>query len=132
MIFASQPLSENQAKVLSPRLLAHLGDAVFDLFLRERELLSAASVQALHRKTASQACAGSQADFLDHISGSLTDKEADIVRRARNARSSGRRSAGQDAYRKSTAFEALLGYLYLTDMARLEQILQLTAAGKVD
>jgi ribonuclease III family protein len=122
MIFGRPRLPEAEARLLSPRLLAHLGDAVFHLFEREREIISVSSVKDMHRKTTSRASAVSQAQLLDQIANALTEPEADIVRRARNVKGGSRR-AGQNAYRRSTAFEALLGYLYLTDGERLCEIL---------
>jgi len=122
MIFGRPRLPEVEARLLSPRLLAHLGDAVFHLFEREREIISVSSVKDMHKKTTDRASAISQAQLLDLITDELTDQEADIVRRARNVKGGSRRS-GQDAYRRSTAFEALLGYLYLTDGLRLAEIL---------
>jgi ribonuclease-3 family protein len=56
----------------------------------------------------------------------LTEKELDIIRRARNVKVSQARRADQAIYRLSTAFEALLGYLYLTDIERLKEVLALT------
>ncbi len=132
MIFAGRMLQDNEARLISPRLLAHLGDAVFHLFEREREILSAASVADLHRKTVRRACAANQALLLDIIVGRLKESEAEIVRRARNIKSPGQRKAGQDAYRKSTAFEALIGYLYLTDRSRLAEILNWTTGQEAD
>ena len=49
-----------------------------------------------------------------------------MVRRARNVKVSPARRAEQSAYRRSTAFEALIGYLYLTDLERLRAVLAMT------
>lgn len=124
MMFGRPRLPEVEARLLSPRLLAHLGDAVFHLFEREREIISVSSVKDMHKKTTNRASAVSQAQLLDVIDAALTEQEADLVRRARNLKGGSRRS-GQAAYRRSTAFEALLGYLYLSDPARLLEILSL-------
>jgi ribonuclease-3 family protein len=126
MLFSSTPLTDSQLRNVSPRLLAHIGDAVFHLYERERELLSAATVSDLHRTTSRRASAGAQAGLLNELSGKLTEVEADIVRRARNIKPQRQKRTDQAAYRKSTAFEALIGYLYLTDSVRLKQILEWT------
>jgi len=117
---------ENGPKIseISPRLLAHLGDAVFHLYEREREIFASASVKEAHRRARVDAQA--QADLLDLISPHLTEPELEIVRRARNVKPTASRRTDQGVYRKATAFEALLGYLHLTDKERLEQILHLT------
>jgi ribonuclease-3 family protein len=46
----------------------------------------------------------------------LTEEEADIYRRGRNAKSyTMAKNATMADYRKATGFEALMGYLYLKD-----------------
>lgn len=70
--------------------------------------------------------AESQADLLNALLPELTPDEQELVRRARNLKATGTRRSDQGSYRLATAFEALLGYLYLHDSARLTQILQLT------
>ena len=125
-IFLENSLPNSVAITLSPRLLAHLGDSVLHLFEREREILSAASAKQLHQKAASRVSAVKQADYLDHISSRLSTAEQDLVRRARNLKPSSYKKIGQNAYRKATAFEALIGYLYLTDIPRLKDLLSWT------
>jgi ribonuclease-3 family protein len=125
-MFASRlNIPESEARAMSPRLLAHLGDAVFHLYEREREIRNLQTASQVHKSATQRASAGGQANLLELISSRLTDEEADIVRRARNLKLSQRR-ADQAAYRLATAFEALLGYLYLTNMARLEEVLDWT------
>ncbi len=118
-------LSESEARVLSPRLLAHLGDAVFHLYERERQLLLAKTASQIHRKATIRSSAVGQANLLEGINSRLNDAEADIVRRARNMKAAQRHSQ-QAAYRLATAFEALLGYLYLTNADRLDEVLAWT------
>jgi ribonuclease-3 family protein len=125
MIFFENELSAAYVKGLSLRVLAHLGDAVFDLFERESKILQAPSARNLHDQVVKRVSAKSQAEILDSLTTFLSEEEADIVRRARNLKA-GSRSGEQESYRKSTAFEALIGYLYLTDKLRLKEILQLT------
>lgn len=118
-------LADAEARALSPRALAHLGDAVFHLFEREREIIAQHTPSQVHKTAIRRSSAAGQADLLEMISDKLTDAEADVVRRARNMKPLQRRT-DQNAYRLATAFEALLGYLYLTDPARLEQVLNWT------
>ena len=122
--FAGVSVPTKRVAEISPRLLAHLGDAVFHLFERERDILKAGSVQELHRKA--RVDANAQAQLLDALKGELSVAELEIVRRARNVKPTASRRAEQASYRKATAFEALLGYLYLTNQARLRQLLALT------
>ncbi|MBX9689883.1 MAG: hypothetical protein K2X27_24445 [Candidatus Obscuribacterales bacterium] len=115
-----------EAKLIAPRQLAHLGDAVFALYEREREIMLSVSVKQMHERVAHRSSAVVQAELLQKIADSLTDAEKEIVRRARNIKAPSGRSGGQDKYRQSTAFEALLGYLYLTSRRRLNDLLAMT------
>lgn len=111
--------------LLSPRHLAYLGDAVYELHVRKRLLTEAIPVEQLHRAKVSKVKASAQAAALKELMPSLTAAEADVVRRARNLKTAVPRSASVAEYRYSTAFEALIGHLYLTqDIARLDAILE--------
>lgn len=107
------------------RLLAHLGDAVFELYEREREVMSTPTAKKMHKKVVRRVNSVSQSNILENLMSSLNEKELDIVRRARNL-TAGSRKGDQTAYRRATAFEALIGYVYLTDKKRLQELLDLT------
>ncbi|MBZ0188956.1 MAG: ribonuclease III [Candidatus Obscuribacterales bacterium] len=115
-----------EPKEVSLRALAHLGDAVFELFEREREILRALSAKALHKNVVKRVNASQQAVLLAKIEALLTESESDLVRRARNLKPASYRKIDQSVYRRSTAFEALIGYLYLTDSIRLKELLDAT------
>jgi len=107
--------------------LAHLGDAVFELFEREKETLGAATVEHLHKQVVSRVNSREQARLLLVLKPFLSESELDIVRRARNLKpTSFRRNVEQAVLRQATAFEALIGYLYLTDEPRLQELLSKT------
>lgn len=129
MIFETT-ISTAEAKNLPLRMLAHLGDAVFELYEREREVLCASSAETLHHKVVRRVNAESQAKILEGLMPHLLELEQDIVRRARNLKLSGNRRADQTSYRYATAMEALVGYLYLTDKPRLAELLDLTRSPK--
>lgn len=122
----SELMAADEAKLLPMRQLAHLGDAVFALFEREREIMRAVSVKQMHERVAHRSSALVQARLLDKLSPQLNEQEQDIVRRARNIKAPSGRPGGQDNYRRATAFEALLGFLYLTSQKRLQTLLALT------
>jgi ribonuclease-3 family protein len=114
-------------KNLDLRNLAHLGDAVFDLYQRERQLLDAVTVNSMHKKVVNRVNSKAQARLLHLLRPQLTEEESDIVRRARNLKTAGfRKNVEQSTLRQATAFEALVGYLYLTDETRLQSVLNLT------
>lgn len=118
---------------LPPLALAYVGDAVYELWVRERLITTAGNAlkpRDLHRQALGWVRAEAQAAALEAIRPLLTEAEADIVRRARNQRPGHPAAAGQAAYRLSTGLEALCGFLYLQgDEQRLDQLL--TAASAV-
>lgn len=110
-----------------------MGDAVYELHVRERTLRAAAGqVDALHRTTVAHVSAAGQAALATKLLPLLTAEEVGVFKRARNHKGGGARHASAQHYRLSTAFEAVLGYLYLKpDHGRLDELLAL-ADGFVD
>ena len=79
-------LSEHSARQYSPLTLAFLGDAVYSELVRRRLVMTAnMSVKKLHPKSVEYVRAGYQARAYDVIQDILTEAEADILRRGRNA-----------------------------------------------
>lgn len=120
-------MTEREAKQYSPLALAFLGDAVYERLVRERLLLEAnMPVGKLHELTIKKVCAEYQAKAVDRISYMLTESEADIVKRGRNA--SGMtvpKHASVAEYRKATGLESLFGYLELIEAKeRIEDIFE--------
>ncbi|PWU67491.1 MULTISPECIES: Mini-ribonuclease 3 [Gracilibacillus] len=117
------------AKQLKSLALAYMGDAVYETQIRQY-LLEKGNVRVheLHQLAVQYVKAYAQAkvvqSWLD--AGVLTEGEEAIVRRGRNAKSgSVPKNTSVQAYRHSTAFEALLGYLYLDGQTeRLDELIQ--------
>ena len=106
--------------------LAYLGDALYDLYVREHLIAQGGRVRALHREAITLVCAHAQSEALARVSGVLTEAEADVVRRARNARQSPPKNADPGEYHHATALEALIGWLYVTGQReRMNEILAL-------
>ncbi len=116
-------------RTYSPLTLAYIGDGVFDLVIRSVVVgRGNTGVNALHHRTSHIVKAKTQAKLIESLQPELTPKEADIYRRGRNAHSpTMAKNASMSDYRKATGFEALVGYLYLTD--QFERILFLTREG---
>jgi ribonuclease-3 family protein len=113
---------------LSPPVLAYVGDAVYELEVRERLVKSGlARVNDLHKKAVLRVRASGQAACLERLMDRLDEEEKDLVRRGRNAHSGGvPAGASVEDYRSSTALEALLGWLYLQGRsARVREIMDL-------
>ena len=102
------------------RNYAHLGDAVWELFIRNYTVLKTSNAKMLHKITTERVNAAFQRDMLTLISEDLTEEEHELVRRARNLPIPVGRRSIQATYRQSTAFEVLIGYWYLHDKERLE------------
>ena len=125
-----EALSLNHASIqpqhvqsVSPVALAYIGDAVFELYIRMHFLWPPQRIQAFHQCVVSQVKAEQQADYLSQLVPHLSETEADIVRRGRNATSKSPRRLSAQIYRQATAFEALIGYLYITNQSRLSELL---------
>ena len=111
---------------LSPLVTAYIGDAYFHLYVRTRLLQITKKIDKLHNLSAEIVSATFQADAYKKIEKYLTEKEKDIFRRGRNAKSHAPRVATIQEYHASTGFEALLGELFLTNkIERLDEICEL-------
>ena len=106
--------------------LAYLGDALYDLYVREHLIAKGGRVRAMHREAISLVCAHAQSQALLRIMDALTDAERDVVRRARNAHQTPPKNADPGEYHHATALEALVGWLYVTGQReRMNDILQM-------
>ena len=116
---------EQEINQLSPLTWAYIGDCVFEMYVRTK-LVNETKLKPheLHIKAINYVKARSQAEMLHNIHDSLTEEEQDIVRRGRNAENHHLpKNANVQDYMYSTAFEGLIGYLYLTKQnKRLDEI----------
>ena len=126
------PLSAAEANRLGILELAYLGDTVCDLYVREHLVRSGCSVHELHGRVIALVNAKAQADALERIRPMLTEEEAALVRRGKNAKAHHAAPQGVThcVYNQSTAFETLLGSLYLT--GRTDRLLQLLKTAMED
>ncbi len=116
-------------KQLKPLVLAFVGDAVHTLFVREHFALSGDyKVNDLNRMVKEKVNAGMQCKVFKAIESKLTDGEREVAIHARNA-VKGQKAKNYSVfeYNYATAFEALVGYLYLCKkQERLDEILNLS------
>jgi ribonuclease-3 family protein len=118
---------EAELSQLPVRSLAYIGDAVYELHVREGMLKGGAKVQGLHKATVARVSAAGQAAMVQKLLPHLTEEELAIFKRARNYKTNTPRRVDPQHYRLSTAFEAVLGYTHLKqDWARLRELLALT------
>lgn len=101
---------------------AHIGDAIWEVFVRTYVIYKTSNSKLLHKMTTDRVNASFQKNMLDFISSKLTEEEQELARRGRNLSIPvGRRSIQAD-YRQATAFEVLIGFWYLHDKNRLEDV----------
>ena len=117
--------------------LAFLGDAIHSLYVRYALVNNADYKQKeLQGITSSIVCAKNQAKAFDMILPNLTEDELSVAKRARNAKTNNiAKNSSIEEYKKSTAYEALIGYLYLIgDTNKMNEFLLLASkcAGKGD
>lgn len=126
-LFEVKRLPED-VNMLSPLTWAYVGDCVYELYIRTK-LINETNLKPhkLHIEAIKYVKAKSQAELLQRIYDNLTDDEKDIVRRGRNTQNHHLpKNSNVQEYMYATAFEALIGYLYLTKQnMRIKEILDL-------
>lgn len=96
--------------------LAYLGDAVYETFIRER-VIQTGQIHAdqLHKSGVRYVCASAQAKVVKLLFPLFSEKEAALIRRAKNHKSATKpKNVDHVTYKWATAFEAVMGYLYLS------------------
>ncbi len=108
-------LTDDQIRAISSIGLAHMGDAVFEILVRGWLCARGkATGKGLHRATVALVCAESQSEKARRVLPELTEEEAAVFKRGRNAQvHSIPPHASRAQYSEATALEALLGWLYL-------------------
>lgn len=121
--------SELEVNMMSPLVWAYIGDAVYEMHIRTY-LVNTTKLKPnkLHIESIKYVKAKAQSEILNKIYDNLTDEEKDIVRRTRNTENHHLpKNAELKDYMYATAFEGLIGYLFLTNrQERLDAILEMT------
>ncbi len=109
---------------LSPTALAYLGDVVYELYVRTYYLLPRKRIVDYHNQVVAKVRAEAQANYLKILQPYLTCSEKEILRRGRNAALGKPRRLSPQIYQQASSLETLIGYLYLTDPERLDELLE--------
>ncbi|SFM40664.1 ribonuclease-3 family protein [Gracilibacillus orientalis] len=122
-------MTKQRPKEMKSLALAYMGDVIYEKYVREYLINKGTTkVQHLHQHAVQFVKATSQASVVHHWidTNQLTTEELAVVKRGRNAKSgSVPKNTSVQAYRHSTAFEALLGFLYLDQQHdRLELLIK--------
>ena len=122
-------LEDQDLRSYSPLTLAYIGDGVYELIIRTILVKKGnCPVNRLHKKASSLVKAGAQSAIMEVIEEKLTPEELSVYRRGRNAHSpTMAKHATMADYRRATGFEALMGYLYLTD--QMERMMEVVSIG---
>ena len=122
-------MEQKDARLLNPLVLAFVGDAVYSLYIKTQVIdLSLGKVNKFNNIAKSYVNAKAQSDKMKSLKDILTDDEIYIAKRARNSNiHSFAKNFSVEEYRYATAFESLVGYLFLTNqIQRLKEILEYT------
>lgn len=114
--FRIKEYSKPEARRLNPLQLAIIGDAIYEIYIRNYVLSKheGYSVNKIHKSAISYVKAKAQSTIMHGIEEELQEEESYIFKRGRNAKSQTvPKNADVRDYRMATGFEALVGYLYL-------------------
>ena len=132
-MFEFHSMTEKDARLLSPQVLAFVGDGVYSLYIRQKIVLED-NLQGkdLHLQVINYVKAGGQSNFIEKLLPGLDEVELSVFKRARNHKTlSQSKNANIIDYRRATGLEALIGYLYLIgNEKRLNEILALSIGEK--
>ncbi len=107
---------------------AYIGDCVFELFIRENVIKKTQRQDMMHKLSTKFVNAQAQADILESIYQNLKEDEIEIQKKARNLKISINKKNNPKIHCLATSFEAIIGYLYLNDKKRLDEIFDLILA----
>lgn len=118
-ISSRMDVSATSIESYSPLTLAFLGDAVYEVVIRTVVVCEGnTQVNKLHKKSSTLVNAKTQAEIIKALMEELTDEELTYYKRGRNAKSyTSAKNASISDYRMATGFEALIGYLYLSNQS---------------
>lgn len=125
--------SRQDPTLMNEIVLAYLGDCVYELYVRNIAVASGKSkTRDLSRLSADHSKASFQAEALKQLEKELTEEEMQIMKRARNKRITSKpKNAEPMDYKLATAFEAVVGYLYLKgDIDRMEALIRKALVGQ--
>lgn len=105
---------------LNIKHFAHIGDACWELYIRNKTIYLTGNLKNLHRITVALVNAAFQTKMLEFLKPNLTEEELELAKRGGNIKT-GRR-INRNLHRSATELEVLVGYLYLNDKKRLGEL----------
>lgn len=111
----NEVLSDNKIREYGPLQLAYIGDTVYDLYVRSHIVRNhRGKVQKLHKLAIGVVNAKAQAEAARLVLPKLSERESEIFRYGKNAKSTPPKNMSPQDYSLATGLEAVIGYLYLT------------------
>ncbi|MEK6264446.1 MAG: Mini-ribonuclease 3 [Clostridium sp.] len=110
--------TKEQVKQVNPLVLALVGDAVYEVFIRTYLVEKNRDMNAhkIHIKAVAHVKAHAQSEYMKFFIEYLDEEELSIFKRARNSKSGTTpKNADLNEYKWATGFEALVGFLYLSE-----------------
>ena len=125
-------LEDTDIRTYSPLTLAYIGDAIYELVIRNILVEKGnTQVNKLNQRANRLVKASAQSEMIEKLKPHLTEEEMAVFKRGRNAKSyTMAKNATMSDYRRATGFEALMGYLYLTE--QWERMLELIKLGMTE
>ena len=125
-------LEDTDIRTYSPLTLAYIGDAIYELVIRTILVEKGTTqVNKLNQRANRLVKASAQSEMIEKLKPHLTEEEMAVFKRGRNAKSyTMAKNATMSDYRRATGFEALMGYLYLTE--QWERMLELIKLGMTE
>ena len=104
---------------------AYIGDCVFELFIREIVITKTQKQDLMHKFSTKYVNAKAQANILESIFEMLSEEELEIQKRGRNLKMTINKKSNPKIHALATSFEVLIGYWYLNDKNRLNEIFEI-------
>jgi ribonuclease-3 family protein len=120
-------MEKQEIAYMNTTVLAFLGDSVYETFVRNHVIgKGQVNADVLHREAVRFVRADAQAFALKAMMDELSEEEQALVKRARNKKISTKpKNADPVVYKLATAYEALIGFLYLSENhSRMEEIIR--------
>ena len=127
MLLNDNAVSPAEASQQSALTLAYLGDAVYELLVREKLVIHSHKTNGkLHFEATRFVSAKAQSEFVEKILGTLTPEELSVYKRGRNSDAVPPKNTDVAVYKRATGLETLFGYLYLSGRTdRIEELFEI-------
>ena len=104
---------------------AYIGDAVWELFVREKTIQKTQSQSLMHKITTKYVCATFQSEIMLKLIEFLNEEESEIQKRGRNLKITINKRSNPKLHALATSFEVLVGYWYLNNKKRLDEVFEI-------